>query len=730
LSSAAKAEYLTERSWDKMIKILRTFTLSDKLKFAIKASLAMAFAYLIPLSLGWSQPGTAAITVMLIAAMGSVGDSVNKGVLRVIGTVIGAVLGMSLIGLFPQDRVLYLIFTSIVVTILLYLARAYKGDITIFLLSAITLMGMFQNGEVANVFITGIDKTFMTIVGIAIYTFIGVFLWPVHVKDTSIENATTLSETQMKLYLQRDGENEVRKPLQKELLAQEQLLNTSIIASDSSSDVMNFSRTQWHDIVGNYKNIDELLILLSYHDKTSFADEMSTYINNYQTLNSEILTLLEALPLAWKEQKEVSLPETFKVQYESGKIEELSQLDRASLTSTVSDMLKLRKQLCKLAEKLNSLISPMPTFFTLEDTVKPSTFLWFDMEDMKGSLITFIIFWASVLLWIFVNPPGGFTIVVLATGLSIITTFSPLKPSLLIIIFSLSFVFATAMYVMVLPNLHYGWELGLFVFGYAFIGFYFVNPKIAVFFLLGTATLGIGNEMNYNFDVFLITLFIFYAFLFILLFFYYIPFSTKPEHLFLIMKKRFFKLSQDLLQRNNNLELNKGTFLGRIAANYSTKHLMGTVKKMQLWASQLDDKYFDDIDKKRLLGFTKECETFTYLLQMMYQKDAQMSNNPLIRSFMEVHNKNRLADLMGEYAAGKEVKEVAATWRDETKIVTKIEEGLKTFLSDVKPGQYSEKEIIEFYENISLRRNVWLSFFSCQNMMETLDFKVLERSRF
>jgi len=122
------------------IDALLSFSLSDKLKFAIKASLAMAFAYLIPLSLGWSQPGTAATTVMLIAAMGSVGDSVNKGVLRVIGTVIGAALGMSLIGLFPQDRELYLIFASIVVTVLLYLARAYKGDMTVFLLSAITLM--------------------------------------------------------------------------------------------------------------------------------------------------------------------------------------------------------------------------------------------------------------------------------------------------------------------------------------------------------------------------------------------------------------------------------------------------------------------------------------------------------------------------------------------------------------------------------------------------------------
>jgi len=286
------------------------------------------------------------------------------------------------------------------------------------------------------------------------------------------------------------------------------------------------------------------------------------------------------------------------------------------------------------------------------------------------------------------------------------------------------------MYVMVLPNLHYGWELGLFVFTYSFIGFYFINPKIAVFFLLGTATLGIGNEMNYNFDVFLITLFIFYAFLFMLMLFYYIPFSTKPEHLFLLMKKRFFRLSQDLLQRNRNLESNKGTLLGRIAANYSTKHLMGTVKKLQLWASQIDDKYFDDIDKNRLLGFTKECETFTYLLQMMYHKDAKMASNPLVKAFREANSKNTLADLLGEYAAGKEVKEVAAIWRDEKKIVTKIEEGLKTFLSDVKPGQYSEKEIIEFYENISLRRNVWLSLFSCQKMMETLDFKVLERSRF
>lgn len=690
----------------------------------------MALAYLIPFSQGWSHATSAFTTVMLIAAMGSVGDSVMKGVLRVIGTVIGASLGLTLIALFPQDRVAYLLFASVIVTVLLYFARAYKGDTTVFLLSAMTLLMMFDKGEVENVFLYGIDKTYMTIFGIMIYTLVGIFLWPVNLKDTSAQNAATLSDIQARLYLQRDGESAKRKALQKDMIDHEQLLGTSIIASDSSSNEMNFSKTQWYDIVHSYKKVDQLLMLLSHYDKASYADNIPRYISNYPTLDREISALLKALPQAWKEQKEIEIPETFKLEYHASEIKELSQLDRAELSTTMSDMVHLHRQLCKLAEKLNSLISPMPTLFTLEDIPAPATFLWFDIEHLKGSLVTFMIFWSATLLWIFVNPPGGFMIVTLATVLSLLTTFSPLKPSLLIIIFSFTFVFATAMYILVLPNLHYGWELGLFIGTYAFIGFYFINPKMSVFFMLGIATLGINNTMSYNFNVFLITLFTFYAFLFILLLFYYVPFSTKPEHLFLMMKKRFFKLSYTLMQRNHNLDNKKGSFTGKIAAKYSKIHLMVTVKKMQLWASKIDEKYFDNINKNLLIGFTKECETFVYLLEMKYKKDDEVRYNPLIKAFREKYRDATLSELLGEYAAGKEVKDIDPFWKDEAQIIRMIEDVLKHFLSDVKAATYSEKEIIEFYENISLSKNVWLSLFHCQKMMEKLDFSVLERSKF
>ena len=107
-----------------------------------------------------------------------------------------------------------------------------------------------------------------------------------------------------------------------------------------------------------------------------------------------------------------------------------------------------------------------------------------------------------------------------------------------------------------------------------------------------------------------------------------------------------------------------------------------------------------------------------------------MLDNPLLKAFREKYKGALLADLLGEYAEGKNVSEIDPFWRDQSQIISKIEENLKSFLSEVSYGSYSEKEIIEFYENISLRRNVWLALFNYQQMMESLDFKVLEKSRF
>ena len=683
--------------------------------------------FLIAFTQGWDHGVTAAITIMIIASAGPIAQSVTIGLKRVIGTVIGAIIGMVLVGLFAQDRELYLFFLSIFVTVALYLTRAYKGDTTIFMLTAITMMMVFYKGNANEVFLYGVNRTFMIILGITIFTFIGIFLWPVKVKDGTFDLAGELLETEAELYQKRDAEKAERKALYATLQTQEDALKNSVVAATSDNE--NLSRAQRNTIMQNIRKINETLMMLSYHDEAAFAKKYGHYVRNFTQADQEIARLFTALKRAIKEKEEIDIPAEWQADYNEEAIRSLSHIDRADLTATMLDVTKLHALLRTLAFKFNAILSPYPTRFELSKE-RTSSFNWLDAEDLKGTLVTFLIFWTTVLFWIYFNPPVGLLIVTLATALSVQTTFSPIKPSALIILFSFSFIFAAAMYVLVLPNIHYGWELGLFLFFYAFIGLYFINPKISLFFLLGMAILDIKNPMVFSFQLFMMILLIFYLFLFTLLIFYYIPFSTKPEVLFLTLKKRFFTLSYDLLQRSNNLLSQKGSPLGRLKAWYAQKHLTNTVKKMQLWASKIDTKYFDTLDQKTLLAFTKECESFAYLLQMMYRQEISSMDNRLIQRFKEGRVTPKLAELTILYAQNNRLKDLEQRWEDPQKLIDAIEAYLAEFFSQMKPGEYSQDEIINFYELIALRRNVWVSFFHCQKLLEQLDLKVLERSRF
>jgi len=697
-----------------------SFSLSDKLKFSIKASLSMTLAYLIPLSQDWAQPSTAAITVMLIAAMGSVSESVLKGAMRVIGTVTGAIIGMTLISIFPQDRILYLISLSIMVSIPLYLVRAYKGDSTIFMLTAITMMMVFKNGEVNDVFIYGIDKTFMTIFGIVIYTVVGVFLWPVRIEDNTTPNAINLSQAQAEFFSNRDLSKEKQSELLAQLLEFESKLEKSTMDTGSASIDMQ----QWHSIIHNYKNINIYLTLLSMHDREEYTDNLNIYISNYKILESEISLLIKNISFAWEKQQEIYIPKKLIPKYQTDKIKDLSHLERASLISTIQDMKKLHEELIVLAKKLNQINSPLPTFFQSENIPQNSRFLWGNIEHLKGVLVTFIIFWVATLFWIELNPFGGFMIVALATGLSVLTTFTPVKPSLLIIVFTIAFIFAIFMYIFILPNLHYAWELGLFIFIYSFISFHLINPKMTIFFLLGLFTFNISNVMYYDFSIFLLILLIFYLFLTFLHIFYYIPFSTRAEHLFLNIKNRFFKLSKNMLDREQKKNY---LWFNSLASKYAQTHLIDSVENMQLWANNIDEKYFDTIDKKNLLLFVKESKKFAYLVKLLHYRDLETKTNPLIQILKSSHTLPYFSDILDGYIKGKIINTFE---KDKNKTIDTIEESLNRVLNNIDFELYSKKDVAQLYKNISLRKNIWLSLFTFQEMIEEINFDTLKQSRF
>ncbi len=379
--------------------------LSLKTQFAAKVGIALTFSYLIPFYLGWGSASTAATTVIVIAASKRFDESIVKGLLRIVGTLIGAVIGIALIAWLPQDRALYLLLLSLFVALFLYLGYAYQGDKTVFMLAALTMMVVFQGGETRNLFLYGIDRTMMTILGVVIFMMIGVLLWP------------------------------------------------------------------------------------PKGDKESVTDS--------------------GIPAGPK-------------------------------------------------------------------------FLFFDPDHLRGTLVSMLIFYSAVAAWIVFNPPGGFYLVTLATAMSLYTAFSPVaKPHLLIIVYTLTFIAATIAYVVILPHLHHAWELALFLFAYAFLAFRLFPAELAMFLAMGLLVMNIQNQMFYHFGIFLNTLLLFYGFMFWLLLFYYIPYSTRSERMTVRLAKRFGRLAKRVS------ESARGPW-PRFWQKEAAKMLPLTAVKLQMWAKQVD----------------------------------------------------------------------------------------------------------------------------------------------
>ena len=378
---------------------------SQKTRYAVKVGIAMTLSFLIPFALGWGNASSAASTVVVVAAGRTFDESIMKGVLRILGTLAGAVIGIALIAWLPQDRWLYLGLLSLCVGIFLYLGYAYQGDKTIFMLSAMTMMMVFKGGDTQSVFLYGMDRSTMTMLGVVLFMMVGVLLWP------------------------PKGESE------------------------------------------------------------SVTDS--------------------GIPAGAK-------------------------------------------------------------------------FLFFDPDHLRGTLVSLLIFWCGTLFWLWFNPPGGFFLVTLATAVSLYTAFSPVaKPHLLIFVYTLTFLLAAAAYVLVLPHLHQAWELALFLFAYTFIVFRLFPAELAMFLAMGLAIMNLQNQTVYNFAFFLNTLLVFYGFMFLLLLFYYLPYSTRPEKMVVRLAERFRRLTKRVSQKPRSS-------WQRFWHKEAAKMLPLTAMKLQMWADQVD----------------------------------------------------------------------------------------------------------------------------------------------
>lgn len=148
-----------------------------EIREALKISIAVPTALLIALWLGWEKPYWAAATIVILATNESFGHSIKTGRERILGAILGSVLAVILVALFPQSPVYFMATFIAVSSILVYLSGCqYHGYLFKMALTVCTLIAMVGGLDNVATFQIAVTRLQETILGVVVFTFVYTFL--------------------------------------------------------------------------------------------------------------------------------------------------------------------------------------------------------------------------------------------------------------------------------------------------------------------------------------------------------------------------------------------------------------------------------------------------------------------------------------------------------------------------------------------------------------------------
>lgn len=154
-------------------------SLSASTKNAIKVALAFCLAMFLALYFNLEKPYWAAMVVNILAITDTITAGKKKGVLRLLGTLCGAFVGLWLIAIFGQDEHFFLASIVLLLAICIYMGSdpvigyAYITGFIVCVLLAVS--GGFDGTTTFNIAVLRLQETLL---GFVVYTTIYSMVWP------------------------------------------------------------------------------------------------------------------------------------------------------------------------------------------------------------------------------------------------------------------------------------------------------------------------------------------------------------------------------------------------------------------------------------------------------------------------------------------------------------------------------------------------------------------------
>ncbi len=621
--------------------------LSRRTKEAIKTALAMTIAYAIALHMGWVNPYWAGFAVSMIS-LATAGQSLNKGVLRMLGALAAATCALTFLSWAFQDRWLMLIILTVFIGFCTYMLTGKKAPYFWFSCAYVCLIISIDNGgNSAHAFSMAMARVVQTAMGILVYVLVSVFLWPLNNKSNLENAAAKLVSTQLALFqscrslLTGQEENTNTNSLltqEAQLLTQfEQILQAATTDTYEVKEV----GSQWqnfleysHDLLETLGRLRAGFPELQEIDIPRYLPNLDAFCAELDMRFSQIERMLhrnapernyQTPVLNVNEDELSSLPhfETAAIAVTKSELDRLELLSR-SMFDTVADIRGYEKQNIRPESKKRS-----------------ARHLFIDPDRMLAALRSVVVLWISYLLWIFINPPGHAVFVVLAVTISMAAEMMSMVPKTALFFPIALWCFAMGgIYLIIMPQLSGYLQLGSMIFIVTFALFYFHSkPQQGLSLMAASSAFQflafIKNEQTYSFSSYANTSASMILAACLVIAASYISPSARPEKTFLRLLNRFFRNAEFFLSCIDLDSTRKIGTIQRLKATLYSKDLTTLSLKLAAWSARIDHKSFPENSPEQVQALMKTVQELVLRIEVVRNAGKQPQAPYLVKELRD-----------------------------------------------------------------------------------------------
>jgi hypothetical protein len=593
-------------------------TLSTNAKEAIKIALAMTIAYYFALNYSWMDSHWAAIAIAMIN-LPTAGQSLQKGLLRMGGTLLALVAGLFYLGLFPQDRWLFFISFTPYLAFVSYKMTGKNGQYFWYVAAFVSMLIITAGpGSSEYAFEFAMYRTLETLMGILIWTLVSVFIWPCSNRGALekisqsllVSHQTFLHDYQACIMGSGSGEKlTIERSQQGKLLSQ---FEQTIGAAASESYEVREVRHLWERLhrlaLSMMEGMDRLeagyadLQRINVHRVLPEIDKVFPELDS-RLENGRSMLGGSSSPNSCTAISIVPSDKDFRA---------LDYFQRAAVQQTRSELGKLdaytRSMVACIAEiKGYEKIEAEDPMLVTSGSSRPNKLIEspmglpvLDADRVRASIMVVVSMWAGALIWIYFDPPGHISWYQFVPNMVLVVARTPhfninfLKP------FAYAYLVALGVYVFIMPQLSMFLELGLVIFLFTFVTAYFFTGinRVALYIAMFNM-LGIQNQQTYDFAAQANTL-LFTMLAFILIFVMsYITSTPRPAKAFLSILSRYFRSCVFLISHGVDTAKSESVF-ERLRRAYYRQELQSLPSKLAAWGGQIDKTKFPNTSAQQI----------------------------------------------------------------------------------------------------------------------------------